>query len=185
MDIQQKDKLIDELMVYLNTILEENGRTINLMFFDLSEESDVMKYFLKTQNMIFGDIIPVLNTCLSWKLIEYKVSGGKYRGLQLSERGQARAISVQRAKRIPEEPKAGISIGTLNANGNTQIGNHNTQNIEVVFREIVEKIDSADAPEEQKQEAKNRLQKFLEHPLVGTALGIGVQALLASLGFGG
>ena len=184
MDIKEKDKLIDELMIYLNSLLEENGRTINLMFFDLSEEGDIIKYFLKTKNMNFEDIIPVLNTCLSWKLLEYKVSGGKYKGLQLSEKGQGRAISVQREKSIPEESKSSINIGTFNTSGNTQVGNHNVQNIEMVFKELVEKIDSADAPEEEKQEAKSRLKTFLEHPLVGTALGLGGSAIMAMLGIG-
>jgi len=60
---------------------------------------------------------------------------------------------------------------TFNHPSNVQIGNHNVQNIQQVFSELIEKINLSGATEEKKAEAKGLLRSFLEHPLVGSIAG--------------
>lgn len=55
--------------------------------------------------------------------------------------------------------------------GQVQIGDHNTQNIINALHELKDKIDSADALPEQKQQAKTLLNSLLAHPLVTSVLG--------------
>jgi hypothetical protein len=45
------------------------------------------------------------------------------------------------------------------------------QNIHNVFNQLLQKIDESSATEDEKKEAKSRLSKFLEHPLVTTMMG--------------
>ena len=52
-----------------------------------------------------------------------------------------------------------------------QIGDHNTQHIMNVFEGLVKVIESADASDDEKHEAKGRLRDFLKHPLVVSVLG--------------
>lgn len=52
-----------------------------------------------------------------------------------------------------------------------QIGDHNVQTIIDTFNTLIQKIDAADASPEEKAEAKGRLAKFLEHPLVCSVIG--------------
>jgi hypothetical protein len=72
----------------------------------------------------------------------------------------------------PEKQKWN-SAPTFNITGaqNIQIGDHNAQTVINVFNSLATEIDKSDAPEEQKKEAKQRLQAFLSHPIVSNALG--------------
>ncbi len=81
-----------------------------------------------------------------------------------------------------EKTMNSFSIGTLNNYGNNQIGNNNIQNIETAITQLIEKIDNADAPKQEKEEAKNKLKAFLEHPLVNTIIGGTCGVLSALLG---
>lgn len=62
---------------------------------------------------------------------------------------------------------------TINIHGaqSVQVGDHNTQNIVSSFEALVKKIESADLPPAQKQEAKSMLRKLLEHPAVVAVMG--------------
>lgn len=64
-----------------------------------------------------------------------------------------------------------MQIATLNVHGPAQVGNGNVQNIHNVFNQLLQKIDESSATEDEKKEAKSRLSKFLEHPLVTTMVG--------------
>lgn len=64
-----------------------------------------------------------------------------------------------------------MQISTLNVHGPAQVGNGNTQNIHHVFNQLLQQIDESTASDEEKQEAKSRLSKFLAHPLVGSIVG--------------
>jgi len=185
MDRQEKEQWIDKLLVYANDEINQTDRGIKVVFFDFSEKGGDRISFLKNTSISQNDMNSILNISVNQNYFEYISVSDQYRNLRLTEIGQGRAISSELKIGRDIQTTPNIHIGTLNANGNTQIGNHNTQNIEIVFKELVEKIDNADAPEEQKQEAKSRLQKFLEHPLIGTALGLGGSALMASLGLRG
>ena len=52
-----------------------------------------------------------------------------------------------------------------------QIGDNNTQSIVNSFEALVKMIDSSGASSSEKEEAKSRLNKFFEHPLVGSIVG--------------
>ncbi|TCP74092.1 RIP homotypic interaction motif (RHIM)-containing protein [Pseudomonas putida] len=67
---------------------------------------------------------------------------------------------------------------TINSSNGIQIGDHNIQNLEVAMRDVLTAIENADAPREEKEEARNRLHKFLEHPLVVAAVGAAVPAAI-------
>jgi len=59
----------------------------------------------------------------------------------------------------------------ISGNSSVQIGNHNTQNVINAFDSLIKEIESANASDDDKQEAKSRLKEFLEHPLVVAVLG--------------
>jgi hypothetical protein len=185
MDRQEKEQWIDKLLIYANDEIENMGRTINLVDFNFSDKGEDTLEFTGNHEIEIKDFTSIAKTCISRGYFKYFYNSGELKGLQLTEYGQGRALSALLAKEKPAESSSNYTIGAIYNHGPSQIGDHNTQNIEIVFKELVEKIDNADAPEVEKQEAKNRLQTFLEHPLVGTALGVGVQTLLASLGLGG
>lgn len=60
---------------------------------------------------------------------------------------------------------------TINSSNGIQIGDNNIQNFEIAIRDVLTAIEKAEAPHEEKEEARNRLHKFLEHPLVVAAVG--------------
>lgn len=78
---------------------------------------------------------------------------------------------------IANAPKAAPNIVIHSAHG-VQIGDNNTQNIINYIQALQEKIDSSNAPDKEKAEAKSRLANFLEHPLVTTLLGVSATAIL-------
>lgn len=186
MDRQEKEQWIDKLLVYAKDELEDQGKMISLSNFYFSEGSEHSNKFLQNNKMSSVDFESIVKICISRNYLKQAYStGNALNGLKLTEYGQGRALSAVLAKEKPIDSSSNYTIGAIYNHGPSQIGNHNTQSIEIVFNELIEKIDNVDAPEEEKQEAKNRLQKFLEHPLVGTALGLGGSALMASLGLGG
>lgn len=71
----------------------------------------------------------------------------------------------------------------INIQGSTgiQIGDHNVQNLEVALKEVLASIDNADAPKEEREEAKSRLNTFLAHPLVSAAVGASLPVALGLL----
>ena len=68
---------------------------------------------------------------------------------------------------------------TINIHGaqSVQVGDHNTQNIVNSFEALVKKIESADVPPVQKEEAKGMLRKLLEHPAVVSVIGAAAKAV--------
>lgn len=70
---------------------------------------------------------------------------------------------------------------TINSSNGVQIGDHNVQNLELAMRDILAAINKADAPREVKEEARNRMHKFLEHPLVVSAVGAAIPAAIGLL----
>lgn len=68
---------------------------------------------------------------------------------------------------------------TINIHGaqSVQVGDHNTQNIVNSFEALVKKIEAADLPPVQKEEAKGMLRKFLEHPDVVSVIGAAAGAV--------
>ena len=70
---------------------------------------------------------------------------------------------------------------TIHGSTGIQIGDHNVQNLEVALKEVLASVDNADAPKEEREEAKNRLNAFLAHPLVSAAVGASLPVALGLL----
>lgn len=64
-----------------------------------------------------------------------------------------------------------INIHSANA---VQIGDGNAQQITLTIQSLVEKIENSNGSPIEKIEAKNLLQKFLEHPLVAAVVGAAI-----------
>ena len=65
----------------------------------------------------------------------------------------------------------------INAPSAIQIGNNNSQQLNVTIQSLIEKIDSSNCSRQEKQEAKTLLQEFLKHPLVTTIIGASIGKL--------
>lgn len=185
MDKQQKEALMDELLVFMNEEIEGIGKTINIVRFDLNDQGEDSINFMNKAGLSYEQMLPILNTCFSRKYITQKVIGaGRYGAVNLTEEGQGRAISVEAAKHaLPKQQiSTGVHIGEVHTYAPAQFGNNNTQNIENIFTTIIEKIDQANAADTDKQEAKSRLMAFLEHPLTNTALGLSSDVIQALFG---
>lgn len=74
-----------------------------------------------------------------------------------------------------KEPSQQINISGAQS---VQVGDHNTQNIVNAFDTLVKTIESAEASQAEKEEAKSRLKQFLEHPLVVSVLGASAGSIL-------
>lgn len=75
-----------------------------------------------------------------------------------------------------EHPKPVQNIHINNAQS-IQIGDNNTQNIVNSIEALIQKIDSIQVDQKEKDEAKSLLSKFLSHPLVVSVLGTAVGTL--------
>ena len=177
MNRQEKEQWIDKLLIYMNDKIEKKGVAVDKVVCNFRVDGNDYINFNKIYPISYEDILTVINTCISRRLCLYSE-----KTLMLTSSGSIRALKVTLKEETVESSSGDIHIGTINASGATQIGNYNTQNIERVFSELIEKIDASDAPETEKQEAKSRLIAFLEHPLVGTALGLGGSILTSLLG---
>jgi hypothetical protein len=69
---------------------------------------------------------------------------------------------------VPGQRTTNISISHSQG---FQVGDHNIQQIVASLHTLISQIDAADAPPEEKRDAKKRLQDFLAHPLVSAIVG--------------
>jgi hypothetical protein len=99
----------------------------------------------------------------------------------LTKEGQQKALEIKLGKKPSQEPAPHININHFTANGPTQLGNNNNQNIEYFFQELADKIDASDASLEEKKTAKQMLANVLQHPIFCTLLGVGAQAIIDRL----
>lgn len=179
---KDREELIDLLLVDLNDEIEKRGAKIGHLTFNFEANSDNAAYFTKLYNIEYESLKQIINTCISRDFLNFSSMSCQYDSLRLTEEGQGRAISVGAADHALPLSGSNIQIGTLNAHGPTQLGDNNTQNIEYVFNSIIDKIDSSDAPEEEKIEVRNLLGKFIAHPLTNTVLGAASAIISAKLG---
>ena len=109
-----KEMLIDKLLVFMQSNLESHGRTPRQATFDFSLQS-TLNYFNAESKVIptgndltllrktidFDDekFKEIINICLSRGYIKPRSVGGvDYQCVSLTEEGQGRAISTERAK---------------------------------------------------------------------------------------
>ena len=165
-----KEEWIDKLLVFMNEQVEEAGEPIKLVEFDFNEDKEDSINFRERFSLKQDDLQKILKICIPRNYISIWSSFDNV--FCLTEEGQGRAISVMNADTAPVAVGGDINIGTFNTNAPTQVGHHNTQNIEYVLNNLIEQINSCDGEEEEKQEIKARLRKFLEHPLTQTLITV-------------
>ncbi len=90
-------------------------------------------------------------------------------------------ITAKGVAEIEAEP-AILPVQNINIHHSSgfQIGNNNTQNIQIQLQQVIDKIDKSDAPKEQKDSAKDLLKKVLAHPLFSSVAQPIVTAILGS-----
>lgn len=169
MDAEKIQSDIDLLLTYMNDDMESFGGTINAVYFSfVVGQSDRAAIDAKL-NWSEDYLCKIINICNSRSLLKKNTDG--LGNIRLTEEGQSRAISVKHGKNRSYELGGGMQIATLNVHGPAQVGNGNVQNIHNVFNQLLQKIEESGATNEEKEEAKSRLAKFLEHPLVGSIVG--------------
>ncbi|WP_416406514.1 RIP homotypic interaction motif-containing protein [Paracidovorax citrulli] len=85
-------------------------------------------------------------------------------------------LKVRKTTAIAREPARPSSSITIHNSTGIQIGDHNTQQIEIALKDLVAKIDQTALPASEKAEAKGRLAAFLAHPATVAVLGAAVTA---------
>lgn len=170
MDVEKIQNDIDTLLVFMNDDLENQGMTIKQAYFDFTEGAGDFVSFTKKNDWNKDDLYKIIKICITRSLIKNDY-GNTFCEIKITEEGQSRAISVKHGKKRAYELGASMQIATLNVNGPAQAGNGNTQNFNMVFHELEQKIDASGASDEEKKEAKSRLAKLLEHPLVSAIAG--------------
>lgn len=78
------------------------------------------------------------------------------------------------------KPPSKTTINISHSQG-IQIGDGNVQNIVASFDALAKAIDSAEGPEEEKADAKQKLKAFLSHPLTTAVLGSAAGKLIGML----
>lgn len=169
---------IDALLTYMNDCMESLGSTIKTIYFEFNNNESDRVAIDKNLGWSEDHLFKILNICNSRGLVMKNFSGFSH--IQLTEEGQSRAISVKHGRNRSYELGTSMQISTLNVNAPSQIGNGNTQNIRNAFNQLIQDIDNSQASAEEKDEARKRLAKFLEHPLVSSIVG-GVAGSLTGL----
>ncbi|GFH62607.1 MAG: hypothetical protein ZNDK_0378 [Candidatus Desulfovibrio kirbyi] len=182
MDINQTEALIDKLLILLNDSVEERGSSIKAIEFEFGPNQMSRDFVLEQKIVPEQELDKILKICLAREYIEYmSMGGGEFSSLHLTESGQGRAISAKLGRNRSYELNSITQIGPVTINGQGQVGNNNVQNIENSIMQLKDMIDNADAPTEQKIEAKSCLQKFLEHPLVCSVIGGAVGGITSNI----
>lgn len=169
MEAEKIQSDIDLLLTFMNDDMENLGETIKTVHFSFSVGQPDRIAIDEKLNWPEDHLYRIINICNSRSLLEKHSSNFSH--ILLTEEGQSRAISVKHGKNRSYELGASMQIATLNVHGSAQVGNGNVQNIHNIFHQLTKEIDQSDATDEEKTEAKSRLTKFLEHPLVGSIVG--------------
>lgn len=164
------EKWIDKLVVDMEETLEKNGASPKNVFFSYNQDE------IRQMGLTEEQFRESINRCVSLELIKEAV-WARSESYCLTEEGRARARSCM-LRQNDSVQNNGHSV-VVNGNANMiQLGDITIQNINIVLKNVVERIESADASEKEKTEAKSLLQKFIEHPLVNTILGVAGGAVL-------
>lgn len=169
MEAEKIQSDIDLLLTFINDDMENLGETINTVHFSFIVGKPDRIAVDEKLNWPEDHLYKIINICNSRSLLKKHSNG--FAHILLTEEGQSRAISVKHGKNRSYELGASMQIATLNVHGPAQVGNGNVQNIHNVFNQLIKEIDQSSATDEEKTEAKSRLTKFLEHPLVGSIVG--------------
>jgi hypothetical protein len=168
----EMEKNIDSVLMFMTNILEEHGATLDTYEFEFDPGQPEHEKFMQRSQLDSKVIEETLKACFARKLIEFKYIGhAGFSSVWLTEEGQGRGLSAKLGKNRSYELGATMHITNLNIQGQAQVGSGNVQNINNFLTQLHQQIENADAPTTQKEEAKNLLSKFIEHPLVSAILG--------------
>lgn len=169
-DVMERN--IDSVLIFMTDVLEQYGATIQTYTFEFNPGQPEFVNFMQRTQISPEALEQALKACNARKLIKFRSIGCRgFSSVGLTEEGQGRGLSAKLGKNRSYDLGAAMQITNLNINGQAQVGNGNIQNINNVFAQLQQQIDLADAPAEQKEEAKSLLSKFLEHPLVCSVIG--------------
>jgi len=121
------------------------------------------------------DILHISSQLADYGLIEF-VSARESKGQLLAGRGHILAPGVD----VVENGGVGSPVTitfdhsshvTVSSSSHVQMGDGNVQVDDITIQKLVAAIDHSNALDGDKAEAKSRLAKFLEHPLVNTITG--------------
>lgn len=179
--MDEKENNIDTFLKYLNEFLEEHGHKIQNYFWDFSSNKEELKKILSETKFTEEILCRTIRLCNARNYVKHAYMCGEFDGVALTVQGQARAVSVTRGNNILPQQQSGMTIGNMTINGPAQVGNGNSMNIENAFNEIISAIDASKGSQEEKEEAKSRFARFLEHPLVASIVGGAASGLVSKL----
>ncbi|MGO4380382.1 hypothetical protein [Pseudoduganella sp. RAF53_2] len=87
-------------------------------------------------------------------------------------------LKLSKTTAIRDQPLTKNTTVNIHQSNGIQVGDNNTQSIEIAIENLLQRIENAKASTEQKAEAKGLLAKFLAHPLVTAVVGAGVTSLI-------
>jgi hypothetical protein len=89
-------------------------------------------------------------------------------------------LKLRKESSLANRPHASTTINIAHSSG-IQIGDHNVQHITNSIVGLIEKIETSNAPEHEKVEAKSRVRSLLQNPTVAAILGSATEAVLSLL----
>ncbi|MFV3372473.1 RIP homotypic interaction motif-containing protein [Pseudomonas sp. NY15435] len=78
-------------------------------------------------------------------------------------------------------PKSTTNHITIQHSNGIQIGDHNTQHLQMVLEEVLQRIEDSGASRAEVEEVKNILTSFLKHPLTVSVVGAALPTALGLL----
>jgi hypothetical protein len=125
------------------------------------------------------DILQVCDQLAQHGMLEWKVL--KSHGVVNTGMGKINAFGIDVVEReaTPDIKVEFVQNQTINITGSTNVvvGDNNSQAVTQNIRDLLFIVESSSASEEQKNEAKSLLRKFLEHPLVIAVAGGAISLL--------
>ena len=169
---QDIEKRIDSVLIFMANVLEEHGATIQTYEFEFNPGQPEYVKFTQASPLAPEALEQTLKACYARKLIDFRSIGCEgFSSVFLTEEGQGRGLSAKLGKNRSYDLSSAMQITNLNIHGQAQVGNGNMLNLTNIFTQLQQQIEFADAPEDQKAEAKNLLEKLMEHPLVCAIIG--------------
>lgn len=163
-DFEKVEKDIDKILIFMNDCLEQDGSTVNTLYFNfLNEDRSVMFDNNWDEDYFYS----LLKKCISRKYIEHKSCTDKFFDIALTEFGQGRAISACLGRdRHYELDETKMSIGTITINGPTQVGHYNIQNITNLYSDILKAISETECSDKDKEKAQNLINELSKNNLI-------------------
>lgn len=175
------ERALDRLLVFMLDDMENLGIPQNDVVFGFEEGQQDREAFTTANPDLAPKLVPLLNRCLSRGYLERKYMGEPYGSLGVTVEGHARALSAKLYKPRPTD-QPGVVIHELHASGPLQVGNGNTMNIEAFYSALTAGIDATEASQTEKAEAKSRLSRFLDHPLLCSVVSAVISGGIPLLG---